>query len=66
MKIYSKNSATYQRLFEHCQKQYKNISTIKKAYIENNQVFGIDYITKNGLNSIACDTFKADKVIYFN
>ncbi len=56
----------YSRLFDHCQKQYKNVKEIQKAYIQNNQVYAIDYLTTCGIISIASGTYDADKVIVFN
>jgi hypothetical protein len=62
----SKSSKMYSRLFDHCQKQYKNVKEIQKAYIQNNQVYAIDYLTTCGIISIASGTYDADKVIVFN
>lgn len=62
----SKTSKMYTRLFDHCQKQYKNIKEIQKAYIQNGQVFGIEYITTCGILSIPSGTYDADKVVTFN
>jgi hypothetical protein len=60
------NGKLYQSLLAHCQKQYKDIQVIEKAYMLNGQVFGIDYTSTSGQTKIACATYKADKVIYFN
>lgn len=62
----SKSSKMYNKLFAHCQKQYKNIQEIQKAYIQNNQVYAIEYLTTCGIISLASDTYDADKVIVFN
>lgn len=60
----STESKFYNDLFNHCQKQYKDIVKIEKAYVSNKQVFGIDYVSKTG-NSICSGTFEADFVIHF-
>lgn len=62
----SKSSKMYNRLFHHCQKQYKNVKEIEKAYIQNNQVYAIEYLTTCGIISLASDPCDADKVIVFN
>jgi hypothetical protein len=54
----------YNNLLAHCLKQYKDINKITKAYIINNQVYAIDYISTNGINSIASNTFDAEVVIH--
>lgn len=59
------NSKTYKALFDHCQKQYKNIQTIERAYLIGKQVFGIDYMSTSGINQICTETFKADSIINF-
>jgi hypothetical protein len=61
----SNKSKMYTRLFDHCQKQYKNIRAIKKAYIKNGKVFGIEYTTTCGICSIPSGTYDADKVVTF-
>lgn len=58
-------SQFYKNLFDHCQKQYGNIAKIRKAYVKNKQVFGIDYIATNNVESLCSGTFDADAVIYF-
>jgi hypothetical protein len=60
------NGKLYTKLFSHCIKQYKDIVIIYKAYIENNQVYGIDYVDSKGLQHIACNTAIANKIITFN
>lgn len=62
----SKSSKMYNRLFDHCQKQYKNVQEIQKAYIQNNQVYAIEYLTTCGIISIPSGTYDADKVVVFN
>jgi hypothetical protein len=62
----SKSSKMYNRLFNHCQKQFKNVKEIQKAYIQNNQVYAIQYLTTCGIISIPSGTCDADKVIVFN
>lgn len=62
----SKSSKMYNRLFDHCQKQYKNVQEIQKAYVQNNQVYAIEYLTTCGIISIPSCTYDADKVITFN
>jgi hypothetical protein len=63
--IASKTTNLYAKLFIHCQKQYKNIASIDKAYILNGQVYAIDYLTTNGVVSIASNTAIAEKIISF-
>lgn len=65
MKTLSKNGQMYSKLFSHCQKQYKNIESILTAYIENGQVYAIDYISKDGVNHIASNTAIAENIINF-
>lgn len=57
----------YNALLEHCSKQYKNIGTIKTAYIVNNQVYAIDYIDHKGIMSIpnGIANVISDKIINF-
>ena len=57
----------YNALFAHCSKQYKNIATIKTAYIVNNQVYAIDYIDHKGIMSISNGIANviSDKIINF-
>ena len=62
----SNSSKMYNRLFNHCQKQYKNVKEIQKAYIINNQVFAIQYLTTCNIVSIPSNTHDADKVVIFN
>jgi hypothetical protein len=61
----SKASKMYNNLFNHCQKQYKNIADIQKAYIRNNQVYAIEYFTTAGVLSIPSCTHDSDKVVTF-
>lgn len=61
----SKNSSLYNRLFDHCQHEYKDVDVIKKAYVKGEQIYAIDYYTTNGVNSIAENTANADKTIIF-
>jgi hypothetical protein len=63
--IASKTTSIYAKLFTHCQNQYKNIASIEKAYIVNGQVYAIDYLTTNGVVSIASNTAIAEKIISF-
>ena len=65
-KTLSKSSKMYNRLFKHCQKQFKNVKDIQKAYIQNNQVYAIEYLTTCGIISIPSGIYDADKVIIFN
>lgn len=59
------NSKLYKNLFNHCQKQYKDIATITKAYLQNKQVFAIEYIKTNGVKSLASNILDCDTVINF-
>jgi hypothetical protein len=61
----SKTTSLYTKLFTHCQKQYKNIAAIHKAYIINGQVYAIDYVNTNGINCISSNTAIAEKIISF-
>lgn len=61
----SKSSKMYNLLFDHCQKQYKNVQEIQKAYIQNNQVYAIEYLTTCGIISIPSGTYDTDKVVVF-
>ena len=62
----TKNGKFYNELLDHCNKQYKNIGEIRKAYTIGGQVFGIDYISTNGLECLATNTATAESVIVFN
>lgn len=61
-----KMSKFYNNLLAHCNKQYKNVAQINKAYIVNGQVFGIDYISTDGLECLSSNTAIAESVITFN
>lgn len=63
--VKSIKSKTYTRLFNHANKQYKNIGVIEKAFLVENKIYAIDYISIDGLSCIACNTAIADKVISF-
>jgi len=60
-----KESKLYRNLLLHCKKQYNNIDVIKKAYLIENKVFAIDYISIGGLKSLATNTVQATSVINF-
>jgi hypothetical protein len=60
-----KEGKLYQKLFDHCIKQYKDLKEIRTAYIVENKVFGIDYISKNGTRFYASNTYKAELIIHF-
>lgn len=60
-----KESRFYRELLLHCNRQYNNISVIKKAYLIENKVFAIDYISIGGLKSLATNTVEATSVITF-
>ena len=59
------NGKTYNSLFNHCQKQYKNIATITKAYVINKQVVAIEFITVAGVKSLPSNIIDCETVIYF-
>lgn len=61
----STNGKFYANLLNHCQKQYKNVDKINRAYVENGQVYAIDYLRTDGVQSIASNTAIADSVIIF-
>jgi hypothetical protein len=65
-KNFAKNSKTYNALVAHCNKQYKNVAEITKAYIVDGQVYAIDYISTSGNQQIASNTAIAESVITFN
>ena len=65
-KNFAKNSKTYNALVAHCNKQYKNVAEITKAYIIDGKVYAIDYISTSGNQSIASNTAIAESVITFN
>jgi hypothetical protein len=56
-------STFYKNLLAHSSKQFKDIQKITKAYIINKQVYAIDYLRKDGINSFASNTFDADIVV---
>ena len=53
----------YKNLLAHALKQFNDIEKITKAYIINKQVYAIDYLRKDGINSFAANTFDAEIVI---
>ena len=61
----STNGKFYAKLLTHCQKQYKNVDKINKAYVENGQVYAIDFLRTDGVQSIASNTAIADSIIIF-
>lgn len=61
----TKNSQTYKALLAHCNKQYKNIGEIHKAYTIGGQVYAIDYISTSGKQHISSNTAIAESVIIF-
>ena len=63
--VLSKNSKNYTALFNHANKQYKNIDTILVAYIVEGQVYAIDYINTDGITSLAQNTCEASQIIKF-
>jgi hypothetical protein len=64
-KNFSKNGKAYNALLSHCNKQYKNVAEITKAYIISGQVYAIDYISTIGKQQIASNTAIAESVITF-
>jgi hypothetical protein len=64
-KNFSKNGKAYNALLSHCNKQYKNVAEITKAYIISGQVYAIDYISTIGEQQIASNTAIAESVITF-
>jgi hypothetical protein len=62
----TKDGKFYKDLLTHCNKQYKNIGEIRKAYTIGGSVFGIDYISTSGLECLATNTATAESVIDFN
>ena len=64
-KTKKKESRFYKDLLAHCDKQYNNIKVIRKAYIIENKVFAIDYLSIGGLESLATNTAKAESIIIF-
>lgn len=65
-KNFAKNGKTYNALAAHCNKQYKNVAEITKAYIIGGQVYAIDYISTSGLQCLSSNTAIAESVITFN
>ena len=53
----------YKNLLADSSNQFKDIQKITKAYIINKQVYAIDYLRTDGINSFAANTFDADVVI---
>jgi thiamine kinase-like enzyme len=60
-----KESRFYKDLLTHCDKTYNNILFIRKAYLIENKVFSIDYVSIGGLESLATNTAKAESIIIF-
>jgi hypothetical protein len=60
-----RSSKFYQKLITHCNKQYKNISVIERAYLINNKVYAVDYICTNNIVHIASNTAICEKTINF-
>jgi len=64
-KTQKKEGKLYNRLLEHSLKQYKDLKEIQTAYIVENKVFGIDYISTNGIYCICSNTYKAQIIVNF-
>lgn len=61
----TKHGKFYNELLAHCNKQYKNIGEIHKAYIIGGQVFGIDYTSTGGVQCLSSNTATAESVVIF-
>jgi hypothetical protein len=55
----------YNKIVTHFNKQYANVASIQRIYINNGQVFAADFTTKDGIVSIASGSMGADKIIDF-
>jgi hypothetical protein len=61
----TKTSLFYKDVFAQCQRIYKNIASIEKAYIKKGEIFAINYTTTTGEIILAPNTEGKEKIVNF-
>jgi len=60
-----KSEKIYDKLLSHFNKQYKNVASIQRVYINDGKVFAGDFTQTDGTISLASGSLGSDKVVEF-